>query len=409
MVKKIDIDASDNPDLARKVFSVAMGVKPLPDDLSDNRSGKQIVHDMAKEIGVSKAEGERLARKVLQREILTEGVNAKLGGSFSDPLNTVVENPSIPSFDEVMRRASRFDGGTDRAEFAAQAIKDRRVGRDNTGSIHIDADTPAIRELRDVPGFTAALRGWVAWAEKRGEYALGRVDQSAWHKVREAHEATKILWGSVDVDGFDSGNNFKIDGSYDPYLIHEPQIFLVQHNWAAAFDGAKDFSEGEFPLPFDHCAFEFRLDGRRVFVVTVERNCTVISEIGEGWWVASVIGPLEGVADTKRYPALYKLIRAICIALDAEVAMTSVTRAPHRLNYQRERQGKFPVNDFHVISLAKRSRIEALPSASDEPKHHKRLHFRRGHWRHFSDHKTWIKWMLVGDPDLGFIDKEYRA
>jgi hypothetical protein len=29
-------------------------------------------------------------------------------------------------------------------------------------------------------------------------------------------------------------------------------------------------------------------------------------------------------------------------------------------------------------------------------------------WRHFVSHKTWIKWTLVGDPDLGFIDKEYR-
>jgi hypothetical protein len=37
-----------------------------------------------------------------------------------------------------------------------------------------------------------------------------------------------------------------------------------------------------------------------------------------------------------------------------------------------------------------------------------RLHFRRRHWRHFVNHKTWIKWTLVGDPDLGFIDKDYR-
>jgi len=30
------------------------------------------------------------------------------------------------------------------------------------------------------------------------------------------------------------------------------------------------------------------------------------------------------------------------------------------------------------------------------------------HWRHFENHKTWIKWHLRGDPCLGFIDKHYR-
>jgi hypothetical protein len=51
-----------------------------------------------------------------------------------------------------------------------------------------------------------------------------------------------------------------------------------------------------------------------------------------------------------------------------------------------------------------------LPAADGErePGRKKRLHFRRGHWRHYETHKTWIKWMLVGDPDLGFIEKQYR-
>jgi hypothetical protein len=107
---------------------------------------------------------------------------------------------------------------------------------------------------------------------------------------------------------------------------------------------------------------------------------------------------------------LARNIRSICIALDAEVAVTEVIRAPHRLNHQREKQGKKPVLDHHVVNLARRSRVEPLPSAGDrEARWHPRLHFRRGHWRHFEDHKTWVRWCLVGDPDLGFIDKEYRA
>lgn len=205
-------------------------------------------------------------------------------------------------------------------------------------------------------------------------------------------------------------NTLKIGPDFDPYIADEPQLFLVEHNWAAAFEGAKDFADGEFPLPFEHCAFEFRLNGRRVILVTRHHSHTVISEIGLGWWLASAINPLDELVSTHRYASLYGSVRALSIALDAEVAVTEVIRAPHRLNHQRDKQGKKPILDHHVINLARRSRVEALPSAGDhEAKWHPRLHFRRGHWRHFENHKTWVRWCLVGDPDLGFIDKEYRA
>ena len=47
-------------------------------------------------------------------------------------------------------------------------------------------------------------------------------------------------------------------------------------------------------------------------------------------------------------------------------------------------------------------------AARPEPETGKRLHFVRGHWRRYEEHKTWIRWRLRGDPDLGFIDKSYR-
>lgn len=31
----------------------------------------------------------------------------------------------------------------------------------------------------------------------------------------------------------------------------------------------------------------------------------------------------------------------------------------------------------------------------------------RGHWRRLSTFKTWVRWHLRGNPDLGFIDKKY--
>jgi hypothetical protein len=43
-----------------------------------------------------------------------------------------------------------------------------------------------------------------------------------------------------------------------------------------------------------------------------------------------------------------------------------------------------------------------------EKRHSPRLHFRRGHHRHYENYKLWIKWQLVGNPDIGFIDKDYK-
>jgi hypothetical protein len=102
-------------------------------------------------------------------------------------------------------------------------------------------------------------------------------------------------------------------------------------------------------------------------------------------------------------------IRAICIALDAEVATHTVVRAPHKLNVKRERDGKCPLFDYRVVSLSRRSRALGMPrSTLGQTPTRKRLHFRRGHWRHYAEFKTWVRWTLVGNPELGFIDHEYR-
>ncbi len=332
---------------------------------------------------------------------LRQQLSDSLRRSFVDPLDIRRDNGRMPSFSEVMERAGKFRDSDERAEAARRAIEDMRLH-----------DTPAydaVADLATTPGFTHDLQGWIDWGTAE-VYKLENPASSIWHKVRAAYDARRILAGTGDNAGLKEGIKIRIPGEYDTFLSSEPQVFLVQHNWAAAFAGASDFDEGEFPLPFSHCAFEFIFSGRRVFIVTNEHRCIAVTEIGSGHWLATAPVPLSVLPTNIRYKQAYENIRAICIALDAEVAVTSVTRAPHRLNIAREKQGKLPINDHHVINLARRSRVEPLPQAGEhEAKWHPRLHFRRGHWRHFSDHKTWIKWMLVGTPDLGFIDKEYRA
>lgn len=209
-------------------------------------------------------------------------------------------------------------------------------------------------------------------------------------------------------------------------LSEEFQLFVVEHDWAKAFGGSGDFGEGEIQMPFDFTCFELRISGMRVLLMVGIENGErkVFLAVGvNGNWTGSrcsmdIDGTVRLVEQTDYYEPdawrqfltlLRAQIRAVCIMLDAEVAETDLRRAPEKLNRQRERQGRTPLRDYHVVRLAHRHRVRAAEMrAQDEPGTRKRLHFRRGHDRHYPNYKVWIKWQLVGDPDLGFVDKEYR-
>lgn len=98
-------------------------------------------------------------------------------------------------------------------------------------------------------------------------------------------------------------------------------------------------------------------------------------------------------------------IKAACIALDAQVAEATTVREAHSRSGGGSPQ---PLKAHHIVSLARRTARPASLGDGSGSGRRKRLHFRRGHWRHFEAHKTWIRWMLVGNPDLGFVEKEYR-
>lgn len=244
-----------------------------------------------------------------------------------------------------------------------------------------------------------ALAGLEEW---QPELKLERNDCSRLHKLKELLQDGNVLDvkdAKVTLEGEDIRQSFlKCD-----------KTFVVQHDWARAFEGAEDFDGGDIKLPFDTCCFEFRMSGRTVVVfysslLADNLTTSVVIETGPTWFSP----PFASTKNEKWFQFLHAQVKAICVALEAEVAVTHVERAPSALNKKRERQGKAPLADYHVVDLNRRRRIEN-PTARGEPTgRHVRLHFRRGHWRHYETHKTWIKWMLVGDPDLGFIQKHYR-
>jgi hypothetical protein len=265
--------------------------------------------------------------------------------------------------------------------------------------VRIDANLCAMKgrneKLRE---FLEALKEIQAWSDAGIRLVLEANDCSRLHKMKEAMAQERV------IDGGDKDNPAPISES----IMNLQHTFVVKHNWAAAFEKAREFG-GEFRLPYDVCTFEFRLSGRTVILFCLqsetEQMFTSFIEAQNHWYAP----PFEKDKDECETWAkfLWDQVRAICIALDAEVATHTVIRAPYKLNEKREKQGKPKLLDFHVVDLARRHRV-ANPSGTMGGGGHKRLHFRRGHWRHFETSKTWVKWCLVGNPDLGFIQKQYR-
>lgn len=240
------------------------------------------------------------------------------------------------------------------------------------------------------------------------------------------HLRQNLLDGEALIFTTYSQANSVIHGTkeYETELFDVAQFFVVDHDWAAAFKNASDYADSsEFKLPAEVCAFEFKVSGRSVAMIVAEADGTHFYELmmrgKENWLSFGVACRLDESHSEKFHDGtpepfakisnfLRPQVKAICVALEAEVAESQVVRAPYKLNRAREKAGRAMLSDYHVVSLSRRTRGAPMLPASGEIKGARRLHFRRGHWRHFESFKTWVRWTLVGNPDLGFVDKEYR-
>lgn len=196
-----------------------------------------------------------------------------------------------------------------------------------------------------------------------------------------------------------------------PALDYEKEVFrfahvmVVEHDWASAFANS-NMDDAGIRLPYDLCAFEFQYSGVPAIVFATQFGseialCWMPKWRGK-WFVPTFCSPMDG--ESMMSTEVAKQIRAICIAMDAGIAYSETRREEHSGTGKRN---FLAPRDYNVVSLTSRTRARP-PLAPNQTGRHVRLHFRRGHYRHFEDHKTWINWMLVGDPDLGFVDKHYR-
>lgn len=222
------------------------------------------------------------------------------------------------------------------------------------------------------------------------------------------------------------------------FFQNEFQSFVIEHDWPKAFEGVKDFDGGDIRLPFAFTCFEFRISGLRILAFLGESvdgqvEGILATGVNRRWYINphkvifdgnKLYHPGAEVAELEVVDYLKLLgdqIRAVCIMLDAGVAVGEIQKAGDGLQKRRLKEGKTPLKDYHVVTLAKR--LRSHQERSEPTGTHKRLHWRRGHWRHFDTpggkikytnsegitvSKTWVNWQLVGDESLGFVDKHYR-
>lgn len=91
---------------------------------------------------------------------------------------------------------------------------------------------------------------------------------------------------------------------------------------------------------------------------------------------------------------------------------TETMKAPAALNKKRERTGKKPLYDYHILNVSSPSGSRNTPGEGGTGKRlEPRQHFRRGHIRHLGDGYskpfTWVSPALVGNPERGRVGKDY--
>lgn len=202
-------------------------------------------------------------------------------------------------------------------------------------------------------------------------------------------------------------------------------IFLNGHCWLEVF-GHKAVMEFAVPdgvttnykIPYDVVVFEMMLNGRHaILIVEGDEDCGAKSATS---WVETPnlsvpfipisllgAGPREKEILNRADTIIQASFAAAMLALETGVAEEETHPAPAFINKRRVKKGKRPLPAFKFLRVPAR-RCNSHPS--HEYKGIVRLHWRHGHWRQVAeDKRVWVKSHLVGNPDLGFVDKHYRV
>src|SRR5258706_5349491 len=131
----------------------------------------------------------------------------------------------------------------------------------------------------------------------------------------------------------------ELDRRWEKEVFRHVNHFVVEHDWAAAFARA---DLGDFKLPYGFCAFDLHVSGFSVVGFAFQDDgdskvgFSISVKSSSGWMLppleAMTIDDAELIKRTDGIGALLmfvaKQVRAVSIALDAEIAVTAGNRAP---------------------------------------------------------------------------------
>lgn len=330
-----------------------------------------------------------------------------------------------PNASDTLKKLSKdvydalFPGGADRfsaAEARRRVDALKREAKKITNELGDLNSQKAAVEAR-LHKMQVAATKFADWGMKPSK--LERNDCSRLHKLLDAALNNEIAYFYIEGESPDDNERVghlrrdRLSAEFAQAMSH---TFVVKHDWAGALGEGAAAQEGDqWRLPYDMCCFEFVISGAPVLVLSTMDPDHLVNPVGQDTQRALAFIELGGVwvnighdraNEHAHLDFAWRQVRAVCIGMDAEVVTHTVERAPIKLNEKRAKAGKSPLRDFHVVDLARRHRVANRSTGHDSGRR-VRLHYRRGHWRHYELTRVWIKWTMVGDPDLGFVAKDY--
>lgn len=260
-------------------------------------------------------------------------------------------------------------------------------------------------------------------------------------------------------DGFDYIDSISSAVVFDCRAL--PHGFIY-NTGEAAYEESEALME-KVRLPFPRCYFEFSdgssiyaqeidhyIDNRSSFDTSVEiryfddwngsnksyhdsmclygefvNNIDILTEIAQEEKFFTICENIESdsqrsvssgkLQEEKLFLAARKILGILCL-LNEHLLTTEFISDPYKkINIKRKKHGVPPIScDRRVLTINTAAvRKRAIKRTDNETHESPCLHWRRGHWRVLNrgsefERKTWVRRCLAGDPDRGFIDKDYR-
>lgn len=93
----------------------------------------------------------------------------------------------------------------------------------------------------------------------------------------------------------------------------------------------------------------------------------------------------------------------------SNIDISEVIQAGKFVNQSRNKKGKAPLFDYHVLAVDFTAKKDKQRGAKELNQTTKRMHLRRGHIRRLADKTVWVNSCVVGGSKKDFVNKDYSV